>query len=75
MRFRVLLFIHYLIQKILVDIFVVVDVEKLNDVLRISRHTQVDEDDDSDKINVEYCDGDDNDEIKEEEEEEEDNFD
>jgi hypothetical protein len=73
MRFRVLLFIHYLIQKILVDIFVVVDVEKLNDVLRISRHTQVDEDDDSDKINVEYCDGDDNDEIKEEEEE--DNFD
>jgi len=70
MRFRVLLFIHYLIQKILVDIFVVVDVEKLNDVLRISRHTQVDEDDDSDKINVEYCDGDDNDEIKEE-----DNFD
>jgi hypothetical protein len=73
MRFRVLLFIHYLIQKILVDIFVVVDVEKLNDVLRISRHTQVDEDDDSDKINVEYCDGDDNDEI--EEEEEEDNFD
>jgi hypothetical protein len=73
MRFRVLLIIHYLIQKILVDIFVVVDVEKLNDVLRISRHTQVDEDDDSDKINVEYCDGDDNDEI--EEEEEEDNFD
>jgi hypothetical protein len=72
MRFRVLLIIHYLIQKILVDIFVVVDVEKLNDVLRISRHTQVDEDDDSDKINVEYCDGDDNDEI---EEEEEDNFD
>ena len=70
MRFRVLLFIHYLIQKILVDIFVVVDVEKLNDVLRISQHTQVDEDDDSDKINVEYCDGDDNDEIKEE-----DNFD
>jgi len=55
-----------------VDIFVVVDVEKLNDVLRISQHTQVDEDDDSDKINVEYCDGDDNDEI---EEEEEDNFD
>jgi hypothetical protein len=72
MRFRVLLIIHYLIQKILVDIFVVVDVEKLNDVLRISQHTQVDEDDDSDKINVEYCDGDDNDEI---EEEEEDNFD
>jgi len=51
-----------------VDIFVVVDVEKLNDVLRISRHTQVDEDDDSDKINVEYCGEDDDDEIEKEEE-------
>jgi len=55
------------------NIFVDVDVdaEKLNDVLSSNRHTQVDEDDDSDEINVEDCDGDENDSI----DEEEDNFD
>jgi hypothetical protein len=36
-----------------------------------SGHTQVDEDDDNDEINVEDCDGTDNESIKEEE----DNFD
>jgi len=46
--------------------FVDIDIKELNDVLRTSRHTQVDEDDDSDKINIEDCDGYDNDEIKEE---------
>jgi hypothetical protein len=35
-----------------------VDVKELNDVLRISGHTKVDEDDDNDKINVEDCDED-----------------
>jgi hypothetical protein len=45
--------------------FVDIDIKELNDVLRTSRHTQVDEDDDSDKINIEDCDGYDNDEIKE----------
>jgi hypothetical protein len=39
--------------------------------LSSNRHTQVDEDDDSDEINVEDCDGDENDSI----DEEEDNFD
>jgi len=34
--------------------------------LRTSGHTQVDEDDDNDEINVEDCNGHDNDEIKEE---------
>jgi len=33
-----------------------VDVDELNDALRTSRHTLVDEDDDSDEINVEDCD-------------------
>ena len=45
-----------------------IDIDQLNDVLRTSGHTKVDKDDDSDEINVEYCDEDD--EIKEEEEEE-----
>ena len=44
--------------------FVDVDVEKLNDVLKTSEHTQVSEDDDSDEINVEDCDGYGDDEIK-----------
>jgi len=46
--------------------FVNVDVDELNNVLRTSGHTQVDEDDDNDEINVEDCNGHDNDEIKEE---------
>jgi hypothetical protein len=46
--------------------FVDIDIKELNDVLRTSRHTQVDKDDDSDKINIEDCDGYYNDEIKEE---------
>ena len=46
--------------------FVDVDVEKLNDVLKTSEHTQVSEDDDSDEINVEDCDGYGDDEIKKE---------
>jgi hypothetical protein len=43
-----------------------VDIEELNDILRTSGHTQVNEDDDSDQINVEDCDGYDDDEIEEE---------
>jgi len=39
--------------------FVDVDVEELNDILRTNRYTEVDKDNDSDKINVEDCDGDD----------------
>jgi len=39
------------------NIFVDVDVDELNDVLNSSKHTQVDEDD-SNEINVEDCDGD-----------------
>jgi hypothetical protein len=43
----------------------------LNDVLSFRWHTQVNEDDDSDEINVEDCDGDEDKSI----DEEEDNFD
>jgi len=39
------------------NIFIDVDAEELNDILSSNRHTQVDEDD-SDKINVQDCDGD-----------------
>jgi len=39
------------------NIFVDVDADELNDVLSSSGHTQIDEDD-SDEINVEDCDGD-----------------
>jgi len=67
MKFRVLLITHYLIQKLLVDTFVITDIEELNNVLRTNWYTQVDEDDNSDEINVEYCDGNDNDEIEKEE--------
>jgi hypothetical protein len=35
-RFEVLLITHYLIQKLLVDTFVIVDVGELNNVLRTS---------------------------------------
>jgi len=50
-----------------VDTFVIVDVEELNNVLRTSWYTQVDENNNSDEINIEYCDGNDNDEIEKEE--------
>jgi len=56
--------------RIVENTFFDVDVEELDDVLRTSGHTEVDEDDDSDETNVEDCDEDDNneDEIEEEEE-------
>ena len=47
-----------------------VDVEEFNDILRTSRHTQVNKDDDNDGINVEDSDG-----VDKIEEEEEDNSD
>jgi hypothetical protein len=47
--------------------FIIVDVDELNDVLRISGHTKVNEDDDSNEINIKDCNGDDDDEIKEKE--------
>ncbi|KAL9336455.1 hypothetical protein Peur_070943 [Populus x canadensis] len=46
--------------------FVDVDIEELNDILRTSGYTQVNENDDSDEFNVEDCDGYDDDEIEEE---------
>ena len=49
-----------------VDVYVDVDVEELNDVLRTNGHTQVNEDNESNEINVEDCDGYDDDKIKEE---------
>ena len=42
----------------------ILNVEELNDVLRINGHTQVDEDDDNEEINVEDCDGYDDDKIE-----------
>ena len=39
----------------------------MNDVLSSSGHTQVDEDDDNDEINVEDCDGNEDESINEEE--------
>jgi hypothetical protein len=39
----------------------------LNDILSSSGHPQVDEDDDSNKINIEDCDGDEDELINEEE--------
>jgi len=38
------------------NIFVDVDIEKLNDILSSIEHTQVDEDDDRNEINIENCD-------------------
>jgi len=52
---------------IIVNIFVDVDAEELNDVLSFNRHIQVDKDDDNEEINVEDCDGDKNESIDEEE--------
>jgi hypothetical protein len=46
--------------------FVDVDIEKLNNILRSSGHTQVDKDDDSDEINIKDCDEYDDDEIEKE---------
>jgi hypothetical protein len=54
-----------LIFHILKNIFV--DVEELNVVLSSNEHAQVDEDYDSDEINVKYYDGVDNESIEEEE--------
>ena len=54
-----------LIFHILKNIFV--DVEELNVVLSSNGHAQVDEDYDSDEINVKKCDGVDNESIEEEE--------
>jgi hypothetical protein len=45
---------------IIENIFIDVDIGELNDILRANEHTQVNEDDDNDKINVEDCDGDEN---------------
>jgi hypothetical protein len=47
--------------------FVDVDIKELNDTLRTIRHTEIDEDGDSDEIYVEDCNEDDKDEIEEEE--------
>ena len=52
---------------IIENIFIDVDAEELNDVLSSNKHTQVDEDD-SDEINIQDCDGDENESIDEEEE-------
>jgi hypothetical protein len=49
------------------NIFIDIDIKELNDVLSSSGHTQVDQDDDSDEINVENCDGDEDKSIDEEE--------
>jgi hypothetical protein len=53
----------------LVNPSAILNFEELNNVLRTNGHTQVDEDDDSEEINVEDCDGYDDDKI-----EKEDNF-
>jgi hypothetical protein len=49
------------------NIFVIVDVEELIVVLSFSEQAQVDEDDDSNDINVEDCVGADNNSIEKEE--------
>jgi hypothetical protein len=49
------------------NIFVIVDVEELTVVLSFSEQAQVDEDDDSNDINVEDCVGADNNSIEKEE--------
>jgi hypothetical protein len=48
------------------NIFVNVDVEKLNDVLSFNRYTQVNRDNNNDEINVKNCDVDEDDSIDEE---------
>jgi len=50
------------------NIFIDVDTEKLNVVMSSDGQAQVDEDDDSNEINVEDCDGADDESIQEEEE-------
>jgi len=47
-----------------VDVDVDVDVEELYNILKTSRHTQVDEDDDNDEINIEDYNEYNNDEIE-----------
>ena len=49
------------------NIFVDVDAKELNGVLSSIEHTQVEEDDDSDKINVDDCNGDEDKSIDKEE--------
>ena len=44
--------------------FVDINIDALNDVLRINKHTQVSKDDDSEEISVKDYDGYDDDEIK-----------
>ena len=53
--------------RITVYVFVDVNAEELNDVLSSIRHTQVDEDDDNNEINIKDCDGDEDESINEEE--------
>ena len=48
------------------NIFVNVDAEEFNDVLISIGHTQINEDNDSDKINVEDCVGDEDESINKE---------
>jgi hypothetical protein len=48
------------------NIFIDVDTKELNDVLSSSGQTQVDQDDDSDEMNVENSDGDEDESIDEE---------
>lgn len=58
-----ILFLQKKIQFQVVEIiFIDIDVYKLNDISRSTKHTQVSEDDDNDDINVEDCDRYDNDE-------------
>ena len=53
------------------NIFIDVDTEELNVILSSNGQAQVNEDDDSNVINIEDCDGADEESIKEEKEEEE----
>jgi len=48
----------------LVNPSAILNFEELNNVLRTNGHTQVDENDDSEEINVEDCDGYDDDKIE-----------
>jgi hypothetical protein len=49
------------------NVFIDVDTGKLNDVLSFNEHAQVDKDD-SDKINIQDCDGDEDESMDKEEE-------
>ena len=52
------------VENTFVDIDIDVDVEELYNILKTSRHTQVDEDDDNDEINIEDYNEYDDDEIE-----------